>query len=477
MSEIKYSHGDLMREVYKASPYFLGKELLGYDRFCETQLEWDAHIRSYFDPRNPTRVNSLVLAPRETYKSSFWTITIAVWLLVNNPNLTILIASESITNADAFLAEIVKRVKSKSFIAVFGNIIDPNCDRRDAVNFITRTSHSKEANIETTGLGKAITGKHFDVILCNDLAGSADRDSAAKRAVTLKFLGEQMDLLKKETGYLQLEGTRKHREDVYAHIITRIAPELERQGLGKFHIWNKPAHDKKTGALNYPRLLSEEKLRTLKVLKQGRDGMDITTYMAEYELEPLAPNEQIFKTFHWFDIAEAREYECFVQWTDPALSDKGDACYSATVVLGKVKGAEWWGVTYASVARREPTKIIKDHNRIYRYHRDSFKAPVDAYMEENGFQLLLKQEAIVESVTDGDTVPTIGQRNTSNKQARIRSLEPYISQGFIRFRKDWETAPEGYRLLLEQLMGFPQGAVDGPDALEGAHRQTQSRFY
>ena len=55
-------------------------------------------------------------------------------------------------------------------------------------------------------------------------------------------------------------------------------------------------------------------------------------------------------------------------------------------------------------------------------------------------------------------------------------MEPFISQGFLRFREDFDTAPENYTALLEQLQNFPQGKIDGPDALQCAHSYTQTGF-
>ena len=49
--------------------------------------------------------------------------------------------------------------------------------------------------------------------------------------------------------------------------------------------------------------------------------------------------------------------------------------------------------------------------------------------------------------------------NTTNKEARIESLEPLINHGYIKISKRCS-------LLLEQLRNYPHGKRDGPDALE-----------
>lgn len=462
-----------MRAVYLASPYFLGREVLGYTKFCETQLEWSEYATTLFNPRAPKRTWSLVLSPRETLKSTYWTVTYAIWLLLNNPDLTILIVSETITNAEAFLREIRAKLQSEQFVKVFGNIVNKNLNRADALDLTTRKNHSKEANLEAAGLGKAITGRHYDVVIADDIAGVQDRDSEAKRAVTMAFLSDIVDVLKKECGFLQIIGTRWHREDIYAHIKDKLAPDMERKALGKFNIWERPAHAP-DGSLNFPRLLPEARLQELKTVKQGKDGIDITTFMAQYELLPLDPATQIFKTLHFADH-KGLKYSKLSQWTDPAMKVEKDADFSAIVVIGKIAEGEHHGkemVLYASLDKRSPTKVVADHNRIYRMVREQNPdVEYQVAMEENGFQGL-KDFAKAMSLQDsGEGVPTRGIANTENKDCRIKSLEPAVTGGFVLFREDWADAPENYKILIEQIRNYPQSKKDGPDALQGARKR------
>ena len=59
-------------------------------------------------------------------------------------------------------------------------------------------------------------------------------------------------------------------------------------------------------------------------------------------------------------------------------------------------------------------------------------------------------------------------KSSSNKRSRISSLEPYVSQGKLRFSRK-------HALLLEQLTQFPVAKHDdGPDALEMAMQASQN---
>lgn len=469
----------IAQSLCKTSLYFLGREVLGYGKFCSSQVEWDKWVRKEVDLTGKTAGKYLILQPRETYKTTFFTVTLSICLLLNNPELSILIANERVENAKDMLKEIKRHFEQNEKLrSLFGNYVSEVMWSEHSITINRKKSNVKEPSIWVSGIGAAITSKHPDVIICDDIAGRKDKESEAGRQETMSFFQDSWDLLKKETGMFFLTGTRKHQQDIYNHVKTTLDPKLKREGYKGFKIMETPAHKNGdiNGELNFPVLLSEKKLKELRIVKVDKDGMDIATYMAEYELNPLAPGEQIFKTFHFEDIATL-EFDQFVLWTDPALSDKTSACYSAIVVLAKVKAAHYWYCLYASIARRDPSKIIEDHNRVYLMIKDMYKIPGDAFMETNGFQMLLKNQTVQASIASDRVVPTIGRTNTENKVARIRSMEPFVSQGFIRFRKDWETAPEGYRLVVEQLQSFTgNGMMDGPDALQCCHKQTQSRF-
>jgi len=54
-------------------------------------------------------------------------------------------------------------------------------------------------------------------------------------------------------------------------------------------------------------------------------------------------------------------------------------------------------------------------------------------------------------VAEGVTVPFKFIWNISNKEARIRSLEPHYSNGTLLFRSDWQRV---YPSLIQQLKSF-----------------------
>jgi phage terminase large subunit-like protein len=470
----------IAQALCKSSLFYLGKNILGYKDFCSSQVIWDKWVRANVDLQGKTAGKFLILQPRETYKTSFFTVTLAINLILNNPEVSIMIANERFENARDMLREIKRHFESNEKLQqLFGSFVNANMWSEHAITVNRKTKNIKEPSIWITGIGAAITSKHPDVIICDDIAGSKDKESEVGRQQTHSFFQDSWDLLKKDSGMMFMIGTRKHIFDIYYHIKEKLNPMLKKEGMEQFKVMEMPAHNKKTGELNFPILLPERKLAELRLVKADSDGIDFSTYSAEYELEPLDEKSQIFKTFHYANHI-GMKFDRLSQWTDPSLGENKDSDFSAIITVARISEGIHKGKSiclYASIDHRAPTQIIKDHNRIYRMHREaSPDIEHNVAIEQNGFAGLMDY-CKADSLNDKDQipVPTRAVANTENKDIRIKSLEPAISTGMLLFREDWLTAPENYKLLLEQLKNYPQAKKDGPDALQCSYKQLNKR--
>ena len=465
--------------AYLDNPYLLGKEILGFDRFTAPHREWNRFAISNINPTCQIPGRMCVLQPRETYKTTFWTVTLAIWILVNNPNASILIMSAIEKNAVDMLRQI-KGIfeRCERFRQMFGDFVGAPWGTNEITVKPRTTLNSKEPSIMATGKGSIITSKHFDVIILDDIVSSVDRDSAAERQATLHCFQDVFDILKKDVGQLIIPGTRWHKQDLYAHIV-----QLNVTTPDSFKMLITPAKEK-DGRLNFPTILSEAKLKDLREVKVGSDGVDISQYFAQYQLDPLSEQEQIFKTFHYHDINKFT-FSNFISFVDPALSVKTTACFSAIITLGRIAAGEFkgrWFVVVANIKKRNATTLITDiiasHKLISGLYRNAQGVPLphDMFIEDNGFQALLGDDVSRKALEGDYRLPIVGRTTTTKKETRIASIEPAVSQGFIIFRHDFNTAPDGYRLLIEQLTNFPQFEVDGPDALALCWEQSKSRY-
>ena len=202
------------------------------------------------------------------------------------------------------------------------------------------------------------------------------------------------------------------------------------------------------------------------MVMREREGR--ASFQAEEQNEPLDPELCIFaeKNFHYWDderddvpsLLEAVGDGRFVGACDPSLGRRtGRGDYTAIVILYIARGSKTAYVIAADIARRTPDEAIE---RIIQY-ANMYPFALFA-VEGNNFQELMIGNLKRRVAEAGLSLPVYTVSNQSNKQSRIASLEPEITQGRIRLSRRHD-------LLLEQLQQFPLALHDdGPDALEMA---------
>ncbi|MEM9423262.1 MAG: hypothetical protein AAF975_00560 [Spirochaetota bacterium] len=136
--------------------------------------------------------------------------------------------------------------------------------------------------------------------------------------------------------------------------------------------------------------------------------------------------------------------------------------YKATVILGINHGTEI-DVLAARLKRETPNQFIKSL-----YELAAIWEPQTMYWEDNGQQSIMQDLFLIEAEKRGHYLPLKPLTNNQNKESRIEgTLFPLIENCRIFFHP--QDAMQ--KLLIEQLLDFPDGAHDdGPDALEMAVR-------
>ncbi len=160
---------------------------------------------------------SLVLGPRGSGKSITGDVAYCLHQMVKNPNIRICIASKSGPQAKGFLQEIKAHIEgNEDFIKLFGNLKGTTWNE-DEILISTRTKILKEPTITALGAGAGIPGRHFDLIIGDDLVDEENSATEHQREKNKKwFYTTLMPTLEPE-GELRLLGTRYHVHDLYGH--------------------------------------------------------------------------------------------------------------------------------------------------------------------------------------------------------------------------------------------------------------------
>lgn len=145
---------------------------------------------------------------------------------------------------------------------------------------------------------------------------------------------------------------------------------------------------------------------------------------------------------------------------DPSIKETSTACFKAIVTVGM----DPEGLIYVLDAFIRRTSINQMVESAYlRY--DEFK-PRPVGLETVAGQEFLLMEFQRAAARKGYHLPLQRIEQRESKEIRIKGLGPLVELGVIRFQK----GHSDQQLLIEQLLSFPSGETDGPDALEMAIR-------
>jgi len=391
---------------------------------------------------------NLQLAYRGCGKSTMCTVVKCIHLLLKDHNLRILIASKTIQNAETYLREIKAHFESNEDLRrIFGPMFD--CESRSQtwgareIYVLPRVSDTsmrglaKEASITCIGVQGMVVGKHYDVVISDDLC---DEDNSATELMREKLKTwfykvldptlEPPDEAVPHRGEHHKQGTRYHYDDLYGHL---IANEL------KHHFQNIPALND-NGHSPWP----EKHSPAYFIEKRNRSG--ILIFNAQFLNDTEAMKGSIFKyddciqipEEDYPDIAKMRVY----MGVDLAIGEKEQNDKFAMVVIGcigSLRDPTIYVIDYyaGQLQFGVQTKKIVEWAKIYEPLRCGME--VNAYQKSQYQAVRRKHSAmpIKKIFTDTDKV------------IRASNLSPKFENRRMHFKKNIHHG------IIDELVLFP----------------------
>jgi predicted phage terminase large subunit-like protein len=429
--------------------FFLARYILGYTRLDpDVHGEWGRRL-----DYQPAR-RRLILRPRKTYKTTFYTISYAIRRLIANPNLRILLVNAVETNAIGFLREIKGHCERNArFRDLVGDWMSDKWNE-GGINIRPRTRPAKELSINVCGYGSTLVSAHYDLMIFDDLVNNRDRASSLARRDKIQFFQDAISLLD-EGGEILVVGTPWHPDDLYHYIREVLNPSLTPRD--RYVVEAEGAYLPDGVTPRYPNILPEETLQEIRLTLPAAD------FAAQYLIDPQPVGTAMFDLSQMvtFPFAGVAAYPSIVGFCDPALGRSNLGCYSAVVTVGVDPAHGTLDILDADLQRIPPDALlalIAQKHAYYRYARFG--------IEDNNFQERLVADLRSQRTT---YLPVEGVSHRTDKTGRIGTLQPLFARGQLRVAEDWRTR---YPLLIDQLLGCQLDTlpayVDGPDALEGA---------
>jgi len=445
---------DTIKLAAKSDLYFFCKYVLGYK-----DLDNNNHRKlcSFLQKKTPGKDKHIEM-PRGTFKTSIVTVGFSLFLIVNCPNIRILIIHEEKSKAAETLSEIKWHIEeNEKFRALFGDLKKEPGWREDKITVATRTKGYKEPTITIAGTDSELTGGHYDIITCDDLVGATNSNSPEQLLRVIEYFQRLGPLAAPEgkaeyfgnTLYVVV-GTRWDDGDLYGWLIENFKNEYEFFIRGAL---KEGSEDLDKGELEFPTILSREKL------KRERKKLGAAFFSSQYLNKPISEESAEFKK-DWIKTFSPDELPKDLVWYaggDLAISQEDKACNRAFVAVGVDKQNNWW-VEDCIAGRWNPAETIealfyfaKRHPfRVFAIENDmtwkALKLTIEQQMRERGQFINFKEL-------------THAGAKAKSKDERIRGLIPRFRNQTVFIRRDLVG-------IIDELRRFPKGKTkDRIDAL------------
>ena len=469
------------RALSAASPvffdsYYLGLKTADHRTRCLEKID---ELEKEAKATN-TKRKLLILQPRNHGKSML-AISYCVRKLCMDRNATILFISASAGQAEKRVRLIKQYMDSEKIIEDWGNGADipsfkgPDSKWTASQIYLQRDGSNIDPSVDAIGTGGKITGAHCDVVVCDDIDDDLTTASPSVRAKTRDWLTGTITPILNQGGILIVVGTRKHHDDVYAHM--KIDPTFDVieepaiiQWPNKFeYVVEKSANGRET--LKGVKVEGEHQVlwpqfRPIEMLLMERRSMGTTIFAREMQNEVLAVEDAIIKP-DWLINCQTLTYELgnippqlnpddctFIQCWDLSIeSDKkkantADSDFTVGYTLARdKKGVIWIIDAYRNrgITQNELLNVIIN---TYKKWAEWVQCVI---VEKNSFGNLYVQQL---QQTSLPIKPALMTKNHNLKKG-IHKIAILFENGLVKIPIGNETSKNFAEILSAEASGYP----------------------
>jgi len=439
---------------------------------------------------------TVVAAPRSHSKSTIVSNIFLVWLVCYVEDVGryywILLGDKQGTAASQLNAVKDALESNEKLKADFGNLTSKTWNALEII--------ANGVKIQAAGSGEALRGlkhiNHRPNILCDDLEGPDNVSTGDQIQKTLTWFDQTLtNSGDPRRSAMIMVGTLLHYQSLLATLINK-RPDWDSMvyaALVKYpdnmHLWDRwqkiyhartegstPAEASKIAgqkALAYynenevemnagSKVLWPERMPLYEIMKQR--ATNSYAFSTELQNNPTDVETQVFKSHTLYDIKEFDLDELEILGSvDPSLKETRRSDPSAILTVGKSRQGIYY-VLEADARKRSPDQIIDDllaKTKLYKYKWVS--------VEAIQYQQFFSDEVKKRSAVAGIYLNVKEFKSNVKKELRITSIEPLVTNGYIRFHPSQLD-------LLEQLTYFPNIAhEDLLDALSQLIEQDRKK--
>jgi hypothetical protein len=420
------------------SLFYLARFILGYELMQEQpHLE----VCQFLESIVKTHKRGLDLEPRGSFKTTQASQALPIWLILNDPNIRILLTSAVLQNSMDNLGVIARQLEGNEKLRyLFGDYVGKHWNSEEITVSKRNRPNLKEPTVRCASVDRIQVGPHYDVIIPDDLVSENNSTTEEGRRKVKDHFRLLFSLLE-PGGVMIVEGTRWHYDDLYGLIIDEYPDFVKRiKCAGGINCTTHKA------PLYFPQRLSDEELAKIRKI-QTRD-----IYSCQYENDP-APE----------DADAAFQASLFKRFTKLPENRLG---FIAIDPGGEKKGSDEWAMMSSycdDENRRYLDALRRGHWRVDQAWDEFFLLaaivkPHAVGLETTGGQKYLLESLYAEMRRRNKFYNVVALPHAAeSKQDRIKgTLQPLYKAGAI-FHSS-EMGP-----LEDQLRRFPKGKDDVAD--------------
>lgn len=433
-----------MKNLCENDLFYLCQEILGYKNLSD-----NTHVEVCEFLESPAQ-KKILLLPRGTFKTSIGTVGRAVQEICKNPNIRILIWSETFGQAKKFLSEIKQHLSENQALKdIYGTFYKDPGWKEEEITVRQRTKVLKEPTVSAGGVDVTKVGFHYDLIIIDDPHSQMNittKDQIDKVKNSYKLLLPMLE----PTGELCFNGTRWHFYDLASML-------LENDTFVKMVRTAETRLPDGTVKLFFPERLTKD------YLNQQKLDMGSYLFSCQYQNNPVDDENADFKKkwFKYFKIDEIKRKLLNIYITiDTAVSQRETADFIGVTINGVDRDNNWYflKVLKLKIGPADFIKLLFDWNN--QYH------PIKIGIEAEKYTLVIKPFLDEEMKRRNEYLPIVElTHKVANKEMRIRGLTPRYERGVVYHNAD----DPGVVDLEDEALRFPKGQHD--DVLDSASMQ------
>ena len=425
--------------------------------------------------------SGLIIAPRNSAKSTCWAKVAVLWLLGTNPDLRIVIVSRTSALAKTDMRFIRLNIESNDRVAeVFpaqelgGTVYGLAESSPWGEDQLTVKNNRRDGvpSVYAVGLGGSISGIRADVIIVDDLIDQNNVMTESQRSKIDEFWDTVVTPTLNPGGRIFCIGTRYHAKDFYSRLLedpmykdsTFMFPALELDERG----------DMVLNANGEPISYWPARWSVAELLKM-KERMGSLAFNSQYMCDPSGYAGQLFDPediqFYKPDLLMAIWGNLdFVMSVDPNITADPESDNTAIITAAVDRKR---GQVYVLDIFAKPLDFVRQVHQVEKFGKKtqvnigSHIYTPEARISKIGVEATAYQRSLQQTgYMQGLPVVEVKQGN-KNKEIRILGMQPHIENGRVRFPDPDEVKTKWWEDFLIEYSTFPKGRRDDMmDALE-----------